>query len=214
MCCGERSKREKKIEGIDERIKDTGGREGREWRPKRRSKDARRGKSKDGDKGKKRGSRGPGEHTSCSCSIALYNSPAVIALDLGGIICEERLLGGEGLTPERRMDERRFGILVGEEDGPSAILFEGADGVASKAWGLGRSLEGKRRKRIVDRGGNGWPRVLAWTVLVLADGGEAIHGFTLIWFEPAGGGLGTLEHIDYGCISLQSEDMGSVSSIS
>jgi hypothetical protein len=105
-----------------------------------------------GTKARSEGAGGQGEYTSCSCSIALYNSPAVIALDLGGIIWEERLLGGEELTPERRIDERRFGILVGEEDGPSAILFEGADGVASKAWGLRRSLEGKRRMRIVGRG--------------------------------------------------------------
>ena len=61
--------------------------------------------------------------TSCSCSIALCNSPAVIALDPGGIICEERLLGGEELTPERRIDQRRFGILVGEVVDPSAIIL-------------------------------------------------------------------------------------------
>jgi hypothetical protein len=55
----------------------------------------------------------------------LWSSPAVIALDLGGKICEDRLLGGDELTPERRIEDRRLGIFVGDDadgDGPSAII--------------------------------------------------------------------------------------------
>ena len=47
-----------------------------------------------------------------------------MALDRGCKTCEERLLPGDELTPDRRIDERRLGILVGEADGecPSAII--------------------------------------------------------------------------------------------
>lgn len=49
------------------------------------------------------------------------------------------------------MDERRFGILVGEEDGPSAILMSWKR-LQTRSEDYAKAVARKRRKRIVGRG--------------------------------------------------------------
>src|SRR5271169_698547 len=61
-----------------------------------------------------------GKGTSCSCSMALWISPGVIAR-FGRDKAEDCMFDGEGGLgmPERRIEERRFGGMEGEICGDS-----------------------------------------------------------------------------------------------
>ena len=83
----------------------------------------------------KAGGRGKRGYTSCSCSIALWSSPAVIARLArvggggGGMEFDEEMpladaVGGDPVMPESRIDERRFGAPDGEAEGDSEGILE------------------------------------------------------------------------------------------